>query len=192
MKNVLLRNSVLLMLFFVAANTSCKKNSKPTPLNISGFLYTDYRGFKIGSYGDPSDDWKFSTTLTPDEINLFNFPDSVDMTSTVPVSITQIYPAYPNPAVNNLAFGGQFGTSSQFSKLKIVVVDPFLNVAFRDALLVSGSAQLVLSVNNRIKFQKKGIYRLYYSLSAKNKPDYKMGYGDFQICPGYITTPNCP
>jgi hypothetical protein len=101
-------------------------------------------------------------------------------------------PAYPNPAKSAISLAGLFGTGNQYTKLKIVVVDPFYNVAIRGAVLVHGPTQVLLNLSGNFAYQKNGIYRIYYSLSALNNPNYKMGYGDFQICPGYLTTPNCP
>lgn len=193
MKNTLFRAGTVVSFILLVGFSSCKKNSKPTPLDISGVQYTDNLGNKIGSYGNPAGDWTFSTTLTPQEISLFDFVDSLDMTGTVVVSNPRIAPVYPNPSSNYMSFSGQFGLSSQLTKLKVVIVDPFYNIAVRDALIINGgSQQFFFSVANRQVFQPSGIYRIYYSLSAKDKANYKMGYGDIQICPGYIPTANCP
>jgi hypothetical protein len=193
MKNTLLRLGKVSLLIFLIGFISCKKNSKPTPLDISGVQYTDNLGNKIGSYGNPAGDWTFTTTLSPQEISLLDFVDSLDMTGTVQVSNPKIFPVYPNPSSNYMSFSGSFGLSSQLTKLKVVIVDPFYNVAVKDALIINGgNQQFFFSVANRQVFQPRGIYRIYYSLSSKDKANYKMGYGDIQVCPGYISTPNCP
>lgn len=191
MKNTLRHIIVFSFLLVIIFNLSCKKATKGTSITIEGLLYTDYLGNPISSYGNTSDDWGFSTSLSQAEINLFNFSDAVNMTGTVQLSNPKILPAYPNPAKTYIGFVGQFGSSSQLTKLKVVIVDPYLNVSLRDALLVSGTGQYFFSLAN-YAYQKHGVYRIYYSLSAEGKPNYKMGYGDFQICPGYITLPNCP
>ena len=191
MKNTLKYITAFSFLLFIFFNLSCKKAGKGTSITIDGLLYTDYLGNAISSYGNTSDDWGFSTNLTPTEINLFNFTDQVNMTGTLQLSNPKIFPAYPNPAKTYIGFTGQFGTSSQLTKLKVVIVDPYLNIALRDAIIVSGTSQIFFSLTN-FAYQKHGVYRIYYSLSAKDKPNYKMGYGDFQICPGYIPLPNCP
>lgn len=191
MKNTLLRNGILLILLFTSGIFSCKKAGKLTPLDISGVLYTDYLGNPIGTYGNTADDWQITASLSPPEMNLFNFPDSVDMNGTVQISNVKIFPAYPNPAKSYIGFVGQFGLPSQTSKLKVVITDPFYNIALQDAILVNGTEQFFFSLAN-FAYQKGGIYRIYYSLSSKDKPNYKVGYGDFQICPGNIPLPNCP
>lgn len=194
MKDKLRHLVSIMILLFVFFNLSCKKKKaeSATTVPVGGLLYTDNFGNPIASYGDPSDDWGFTTNLNPAELNLFNFTDSLDMTGTVQFSNPKILPAYPNPAKSVIGFIGQFGSSSQTSKLKVVITDPFLNIALRDAIIVGGTPQVFFSVSNKQIFQSNGVYRIYYSLSAKDKPNYKMGYGDFQICPGYIPTPNCP
>ncbi|RTL58680.1 MAG: hypothetical protein EKK37_10145 [Sphingobacteriales bacterium] len=193
MKNTFFRLVKVSMVILISGALSCKKNTKLTPLDISGVLYTDKSGNTIGSYGNPAGDWTFSTTLSPQEISLLNFADSLDMTGTVVVSNPRIIPVYPNPSSTYMSFSGQFGLPSQLTKLKVVVVDPFYNIAVKDALIINGgNQQFYFSVANRQIFQPNGIYRIYYSLSAKDNPNYKMGYGAIQICPGYISTPNCP
>lgn len=191
MKNALVKRIVLLYILFGALHAGCKKKGTLTPLDISGILYTDRLGNPIGAYGDPTGDWGFSTNLTARELELFNFADSVNMSSTTVLLNPNITPAYPNPTKNYIGFAGTFGSSFQFSKLKVVIVDPFFNVAYKDAILVSGSGVFYLSLVNPI-FQANGVYRIYYSLSAKDNPNYKVGYGDFQICPGTLANPNCP
>ncbi|MBI2730555.1 MAG: hypothetical protein HYX40_07380 [Sphingobacteriales bacterium] len=182
------------ILFLVFLNLSCKKK-KPeyaTSTPIAGFLYTDNLGNLITNYGDVSDDWKFTTNLNAAELGLFDFSDTINMANTVVLANPKILPAFPNPAKNYIAFSGQFGSISEYTKLKIVVTDPYLNVGFRYSLLVNGSGYYFFNLIGNFAFQKNGIYRIYYSFSAKDKPNYKMGYGDFQICPGYIATSNCP
>ena len=194
MQNTCTRKLIVIILCLAVFGFSCKKKAAQlTAKPLEGVAYTDFLGNSITNYGDVSDDWTFTNNLTAREKALFDFPDDVDMTGTTEAAIPQIYPAYPNPAFSNIRFVGRFGTAAQLSKIKIVITDGFLNVAYRDAILIDGGIQnIFLAVGNRSQFLQRGIYRIYYSLSAKDKPNYKMGYGDFQICPGFITTPNCP
>jgi hypothetical protein len=193
MKNTFTKFTALSLLFFFIITASCKKKAEiPTVKPLEGFQYTDNFGNNLVAYGDVSDDWTFTDNLSAKEKALFDFPDLIDMTGTLEVSIPIIYPAYPNPARTYIGFTGRFGTSPQVSKLKVVITDGFLNVALRDAILVSGTEQFFFGLTNNQIFQPRGTYRIYYSLSAEGKPNYKMGYGDFQICPGFIPLPNCP
>ena len=193
MRNTLTFKIAIIILLTAMLGLSCKKKSEQlTSKPLEGILYTDNLGNPITAYGDVSDDWIFTTNLTAKEKALFDFEDGIDMTGTVEGSIPQIYPAYPNPANSYLGFVARFGTASEVCKLKIVITDGFLNIAYRDAILVSGTQVNFLTVANRAQFLPRGVYRVYYSLSAKDKPNYKMGYGDFQICPGYIPISNCP
>ncbi len=55
----------------------CKKDKNtppPSPLiNIEGFDLFDYSGNFVNHYGPADNDWRFTDSLSADEMKLFNF-----------------------------------------------------------------------------------------------------------------------
>jgi hypothetical protein len=155
----------------------CKKDS---PLiSIKGFYLTDVAGNNIGLYGQVGDDWILQVVdLSEREMALLDFPVSADLDNTAEGSIAASMLAYPNPVSNVQSFSIQMSDSAL---LKMAFVNDNLEVLQTAFGKVKNSA-IHVDLSNRSKFPLRSSVRVYYSLSAQGKPNFRTGYGDIRIC----------
>ena len=171
-------NLTLILIFLTCSFFKCNK-AIDTVIVIQGFRTTDYNGNFLGQVGPADQDWTFMTNLSPAEMALFNF-DGPSLDNTV-VSVPQNVVAYPNPASTQQLY---LFSPPDSAVVKIVIVDANLKIAQKNALKIKGSSPAALDLSNRTTFPNHSSWRVYYSFSARNTPNFKVGYGDIRICDG--------
>lgn len=164
----------------------CKKSSDGGRITIDGFYITDVAGNHVGHHGPFDEDWTFGNEATAEELALFNFPVTISLDNTVEAAVNTQLVAYPNPAGSAQAYHGNVSDSVVF---KLVVVNDNLQVLYKTAVKVKGTFDFQVLYSDRSTFPDKSALRVYYSVSALNKPNYKTGYGDIKICDN--TSGNC-
>ena len=175
-----MRTVILLMLLLVVLSSgSCKKDKKPAPvIQITGFALVDNFGNYIGQVGDDRDDWQLHTSLSAKEMALFDFNTNYTLDNTL--ESTQIdFEPYPNPFANTQSYSAR---STDSVLIKVVVVNEYLDVLLRSSIKGKTAMNFVFDYSDRSKFPNKSSMRVYYSFSAKDKPNFKMGYGDIKVC----------
>ena len=181
--------STLFVLMFVAA---CKKDKDDKAIDIAGFELKDASGNEFGHYGQDDNDWTFNNTLSDREMALFDFlPDNVNLNNTVEAAISgNGVVAYPNPCSYNQYYHANVSDSVL---MKIVVVNNKLNVLTKTAVKFKGTKSLSIDYSDSTLYPNRSSLRVYYSFSAQNKPNYKVGYGDIKICrsSGSMTLDTC-
>lgn len=178
---------ILAVLCFFAV--TCKKSDTNTPNNaitVQGFFLTDYNGNFLGWHGQPDSDWLFRPNLSSAEMNLFNFDTRLSLDNTVITTIPNNVLAYPNPAGPAQMY---LFSCTDSNVIKLVIVDSNLRVLTKTALKWGsgsqrGSKPVQINLNDRTIFPNRSSCRAYFSYSAKDHPDYKVGYGDVRICDG--------
>ena len=165
--------------FFLA---TCKKSGGNSDvINIQGFYTTDYNGNSLGWQGPQDNDWTFMTGLSSAELALFNFDTGLSLDNTVMTTIPNNVLVFPNPAGSVQAY---YFPTQDSNVVKLVIVDAALHVVSKQAIKVKGSSFIHLDVSNRTQYPNRTSFRAYYSFSAKDHPDYKVGFGDIRICDG--------
>lgn len=171
--------TILLIFFVILFAGSCKKDKKPSAqIQISGFMLVDASGSYIGQIGDASDDWELKNSLSAEEMKLFDFPTALSLDNTVETTVFRLNP-YPNPFSNSQSY---FTAAGDSVLLRFVVVDEKLNVFKRVSTKGKATINFTLDYSNRSEFPNKSSLRVYFSFSAKGKPNFKVGYGDIKVC----------
>lgn len=189
MKNLLLSVCVLICL------TGCKKHhddqNPPQAHEFKGVAVVNDIGEILGTWGTEDNDWGTDSIWTTGEYNLLNFPDTISMDGTYvkdttgwnigpgiheqPFNIVIVYPV-PVKTKVMLTYCGL-----GLLKVKATIVDKYYNRIFTFARKAS-SAGILLDFSDSTKFPNGTIYRLYYSLSAKDSMNFYKGHGDILIC----------
>jgi hypothetical protein len=165
----------------------CKKSDGGSRITIDGFYITDVSGNHVGHHGPFDEDWIFGNTATAEELALFNFPVTVTLDNTTEATVNGQLVAYPNPvSSSSQTYHGNVSDSVVF---RLVVVNDNLQVLYKTAVKVKGTFDFQVNYSDRSTFPDKSSLRVYYSVSALNKPNYKTGYGDIKICDN--TSGNC-
>ena len=179
-------NKFIFLLICISALTllfaACKKDKGPA-FSFDGFDIMDTAGIKVDHIGPADNDWTFNSPLTDAEIALFDFPVSEDLLNTSEAVLSSRMLVYPNPAplVQNLEIN-----ASDSVLLKLVVADGNLKVLTKGAIKFAGDLAVTLDYSSDSHlFPDGAALRFYYSFSALNKPNFKMGYGDIKICYGF-------
>ena len=157
---------------------SAMKCSKDIPgIVINGFLLTDAQGNNMGQVGNASDDWQLWDKLSDTEMALFNFGTD-DLENTVETVVRPVM-AFPNPVgtVQYLQAG-----ANDIVLVKMVIVDSDLKVLKQISFRNTSYSAVAVNLADRTIFMNKASLRVYYSYSAKGKPNFKVGYGDIKIC----------
>ena len=131
---------------------TCKKSGSNNAIVIQGFYSRDYNGSFLGWYGGPADN-DWTFMTGLSSAELSLFNFDTGLSLDNTVMTT-------NP--NN--------------------VDAGLHVVTKQAFKTKGSGIIQLSLSNRAQYPNHASFRAYYSYSAKDHPDYKVGYGDIRIC----------
>jgi hypothetical protein len=173
MKNIYL---TLILIVLSLSAFVCKK-SDGTAIQILGFRTTDYNGNFLGQVGPPDHDWTFMTNLSPAEMALFNF-DGPSLDNTL-VSSPQNVIAVPNPANTQQLY---YLSAPDSAVVRIVIVDANLKIAKKSAFKIKGPQPVDFNFSDRTQFPDHTSWRVYYSFSAKNNPNFMVGYGDIRIC----------
>jgi hypothetical protein len=173
MKNIYL---TLILIFLACSFFVCKK-AVDTVIVIQGFRTTDFNGNFLGQVGPADHDWTSMTNLSPAEMALFNF-DGPSLDNTV-VTTPQNLMAYPNPANTQQIY---YLSVPDSAVVKIVIVDANLKIAKKTAFKIKGPSPFDFNFSDRTQFPDHTSWRVYYSFSAKNNPNFMMGYGDIRIC----------
>jgi hypothetical protein len=162
---------------------ACSKSSHSGgggAIRIEGFKTTDVNGNFLGQVGPADHDWTFQAGLSVRELGLFNFDTGLSLDSTaMSAASNDGVDCFPNPA-----FNAQLYHIYALDRVvvKLVLIDSALKVAYRGAFKVKGSFFVQVDLSDLSKFPDHSSFRMYYSFSAKDHPDYKTGYGDIRIC----------
>jgi hypothetical protein len=170
-------------------SADCNKSGTNTPssvITIQGFFLTDYNANSLGWHGQPDSDWLFRPNLSASEMSLFNFNTGLSLDNTVVTTIPNNVVAYPNPASTDQMY---LFSCTDSNVIKLVIVDSNLQVLTKTALKWGsggqrGSLPVDMHFSDRTLFPDHSSRRAYFSYSAKDHPDYKVGYGDIRICSG--------
>jgi len=189
MKNLLLSLCMLICL------AGCKKhnddqNSSQTH-EFKGIAVINDIGQIIAKWGTEDGDWGTDAKWSTSEYDLLNFPDTISLTGTfikdtigwdigpgIHEQPQNVVIVFPNPAKNYpmLVYRGL-----GLLKFKATIVDKYYNRLFTYACKDSASI-FHLDLSDSTKFQNGTIYRIYYSLSAKDSLNFYKGHGDILIC----------
>lgn len=163
----------------------------PFSIKIEGFLIMDFSGNSITHWGEPDNDWKVQNTLSANEMALFNVPTAVELLNTTQATIDTIVWAYPNPINASQQYAVK---TSDSVHLQMIIVDSSLTVLKRNSLKIKGNpsfATFLLDFSDRTTFPDRKAFRVYFSFSGANKPNYRSGYGDIKICDNAILVNQC-
>jgi hypothetical protein len=182
LKKIVALITTAVLLFVVVS--ACKKDHSPY-YPIEGFDILDQVGNEITHVGPTDNDWTFGATLSAAEMALFDFPVPENLSNTTQATLSPKFAVYPNPAglQQNCTF-----SASDSVLLRIVVVNSSLKVLTKGAIKFKGAytVQLDYSADSQ-SFPDGASLRIYYSVSAASKLNYKVGYGDIKMC--YNSTP---
>ena len=186
---------VFLAIFLLACLAGCKKHNgdqNTAQVHVfKGITVTDDIGITMGTWGNEDGDWKTDSTWTSAEFNLLNFPDTISLEGTYvkdtigwdsvrgiherPCNLVVVF---PNPVADYLAL---LYKGLGLLKFKAVIVDKYYNRLLTFCCKDS-SAYFHPDFSDTTKFLNGTIYRMYYSLSAKDSLNFYKGHGDILIC----------
>jgi hypothetical protein len=145
----------------------------------------------LGTWGTDDGDWRTDSIWSTSVFELLNFPDTISLDGTYVKDTTgwnagpgiqeqpqNIVIVFPNPVKDyaKLIYRG-LGVL----KFKAAIVDKYNNRMYTFACKDS-TANIYLDLSDSTKFQNGIIYRIYYSLSAKDSLNFYKGHGDILIC----------
>jgi hypothetical protein len=189
MKNILL--SVCILICFAGCKKHSDTQSSSSIHVFKGILVTNDIGEVLGTWGTEDGDWGTDATWSAAEYELLNFPDTISLDGTYIMDTTgwNIGPGiheqpqnsvfvFPNPSMNYamLEFHGL-----GLLKFKAAIVDKYYNRMKTYVNKTDGLVLVTLDFSDSIKFQN-GVYRMFYSLSAKDSLNFYKGHGDILIC----------
>jgi hypothetical protein len=198
MKNILLFVCILICF------AGCKKKSDTVDSSgihvFKGIVVTDETGNALGTWGTEDGDWVNDATWTASEKELLNFPDTVSLEGTYINDTTgwdtlkgihekprNLVAAYPNPfSSESVLVFGNYGNL----KLKVVIVDKKYNRLETICQKWSGLMEKMMDFSDSTKYPE-GIYRVYYSFSAKDSLNFYKGHGDILICRDQTNWQSC-
>jgi hypothetical protein len=166
-----------ILILAISLLAACKKDK--SLIKIEGFHMTDPVGNDMGHYGAADDDWTFRTSLSAREMALFDFPVTATLDNTAEGTVGLTLAAYPNPTLDYQNFTLQ---SSDSVLLKLVIVNDNLEVLGTAFHKFKNAGNIRMDYSDHSKFPERSSLRVYYSLSAQGKPNFKTGYGDIRIC----------
>lgn len=167
---------VLIASFFI----SCTNKNTSTPLskiNIEGFDLRFAAGGFYKHFGNADNDWAFTNSLSSEEMKLFDFNTNLSLEHTNKISLDSLI-AFPNPCTDALLF---YTSKPDSLVYKIVITDSTLNI-LKQFAIKSGNYNFEIRFNDQNQFPLGSSRRIYFSVSAKNYPDYQYGFGDIKIC----------
>ena len=179
----------MILIFFTQA---CKKSANDQKkITIEGFQFFDALGNPLARIGPADNDWLFVnwSSLSSFEQSLLNSADNVN-TNNTSVSSVFISP-YPNPVTNISAI---FLNSGDSVKFKLAIVDQSGTILKQFTLKIKGASPIQIDLSDRNLFPQKKSLRYYYSFSATNNLNFKVGYGDIKVCdyqPGQDPIEDC-
>jgi hypothetical protein len=183
-----------LLLSFILVFRLHEAPGSPTSSQVHVFKGIDVintDGMEMGTWGTDDGDWETDAAWTASEYGLLNFPDTISLDGTyikdtigwnigpgIHEQPRNVVIVYPNPAYNQqvLVFRGL-----GWLKFKATIVDKNYNRLFTFTCKNS-NASVVLDLSDSVKFQNGTIYRLFYSLSARDSLNFYKGHGDILIC----------
>jgi hypothetical protein len=180
---------ILILLACLAMLLGCSKDDTPG-IKLDGFYMTDAAANHIGWHGPQDDDWVFKTSLPDRELAVLNFPLSnpAILMGTTEGTVSAKLQAYPNPFINAQTY--QLNSSTPVV-LRLAVVDKNLNVLYKYSTQFQNDYNLQYAFDDAT-YPVGGAYRVYFSVSAENKPNFKVGFGDIKKCsPAEANPHNC-
>jgi hypothetical protein len=118
-------------------------------------------------------------SLPLSQMNLFYFGDTVSLDNTSVGNVTVGMP-FPNPVASQQMY---YISTSTPVVAKFVFADKNLGARIQHAVrLNSGTNALTFDLSSRALFEVPSSLRVFYSFSAKDHPNFVVGYGDIRIC----------
>jgi hypothetical protein len=197
-----MKNTLLLFCILICF-AGCKKKSDTVDSSgthiFKGIIVTNEIGQTLGTWGTEDGDWSNDANWSAAEYALLNFPDTVSLDGTYITDTTgwNNVPGaqqpkngvwgYPNPISDGsvLVFR-DFGNL----KLKIAIVDKYYHQLQTFCFKWNGQVEKMLDFSDSTKYAE-GVYRVYYSFSAKDSLNFYKGHGDILICRDQINWQNC-
>jgi hypothetical protein len=176
---------------------ACKKDKEKESGNtdeilIEGFKLWDGSGNAFGHRGTDDNDWTFKNTLSDRELALLDFTTPYTLDNTKEATITAYDDSYLRAIPNPGAYTQYFQiTASDSVLLKAVIVNKKMEVLTKKALKLKGWSGFTINYSDTTLYPDKAAFRMYYSLSAENKLNYKVGYGDIKICRSGSSLDDC-
>jgi hypothetical protein len=186
---------LLLLVFAFTCFAGCeKRNNDETTLQtheFKGLAVINDMGQVMGTWGTEDGDWGTDSVWSAGEYELLNFPDTISLDGTflkdtsgwnigpgIHEQPQNVVIVYPNPVKNTptLIYHGL-----GLLKFKATIVDKYYHRMFTYACKDS-LAYMHLDLSDSTKFVSGTIYRLYYSISAKDSVNFIKGHGDILIC----------
>ncbi|MEI6684131.1 MAG: hypothetical protein WCO44_15995 [Bacteroidota bacterium] len=192
MKNILVIAALLLLAAGCKKHSATQTSAPPAPAHIfKGISVINDVGQITGVWGTEDDDWRNDAKWTAEEFALLSFPDTISLNGTYIRDTTgwnvgpgiherpqNIVITYPNPVYD---FAEMVYRGLGLLKFKAVIVDKNYNRMFTFCCKDS-MASLLLDLSDTAKFKSGTIYRMYYTLSAKDSVNFFKGHGDILVC----------
>jgi hypothetical protein len=175
----------------------CKKHNEDSGSSnnhiFKGIVVTNEDGTAMGIWGTEDGDWGNDINWTTSEYGLLHFPDTISLDGTYISDTTgwnigpgiheqprNFVSAFPNPFADQstLVFGN-YG----YLKLKVAIVDSYYHRLQSFSLKWTGHLLKLIDLSDISKYPN-GVYRIFYSFSATNSPDFYKGHGDLLVCRG--------
>lgn len=170
---------LFLLTFIVVFNQSCYKVLHPW----GGISIVDDIGVPYGQCGKPEK----NPAWTKKEKELLDFSTDLSLEGTENGNNAKSH-IYPIPTKNVLNISMQM---DEKVLLKVVIVDDKLDVLYQSAKIVDKKYSIYIDVSDRNKFKNGEIYRVYYSYSAENNPNFFKDAQNIAICDNSDGTCSC-
>lgn len=191
MKNIFKKFYFLPVMIFVVSIVACKKTNDDPKIKIEGFQLFDQLGNTLQRIGPPDNDWQLLnwTALSSFEQSLLNSVPDFNMDNTNPSTV--FLAPYPNPVIN---ISSVYLSSVDSANFKLIVTNETGTVLQHFSTKIKGGSVFQMNLSDRNVFPLKKSLRYYYSFSAANNVNFKVGYGDIKICdyiPGQTPLEDC-
>lgn len=155
----------------------CSKDD--VAFKIEGYDIVSYTGQMMKHIGPADQDWTFSHSLSESEKAYLKFETPFTLDNTKEATISARFFVTPNPCNTVQQY---YYTASDSVLVRLAIVNNKGEVLYRTGAKVKGNNLFNVDVSDRSKFRNGQGYRVFYSFSALNKPDFRSGYGDMMIC----------
>jgi hypothetical protein len=189
MKNLALFS--LILFFLLACSKDDETTNQESPIVFKGIVVINEVGNQMGTWGTEDGDWSNDSIWAAKEFTVLDFPDTVNLDGTFLKDTTgwnngsgiQEQPhngvdVFPNPIWDHQWL---YFVSIGCVKFKAAIVDQDFNRLFT-YVSKDSSGILKMDLSDTTKFLPGKLYRMYYSLSAKDSINYYKGHGDILIC----------
>lgn len=173
--------TTLLLFFSLIVAVACGGDDDDDKLKFEGILLTDEVNNPLGTKGSRDlEDWQNDGELDKKIMDLLNFEHDEDLSGTVTGQVE--IDAYPNPTGITGDEVVIYFSLSEYSLVKIILVNEDLEVLASLAFVEHQDASAHFSIENTEKYPDQKIIRAYYSISSEADDNYYVGHGDIWIC----------